>query len=217
MKLFSWVSILLLCSPSMVSGQGKVTFHKYLKLDKEVSQHRARFRHTVTTNGWNMQREWFDVVNNCLRSRKVFDRYNNPTGIWVLFESQCQNGDTLDFRAIRYTSPEEKLTIDSVEHKGLVLPTYELGERILFKHLSYSLDYPRIAYRNGIQGTVYVTFNVQIDGSLSDIEIIQGAHPYLDLEAFRVVSELPNGWNPATLNRKPIVKRMNLPIVFKLK
>ena len=51
--------------------------------------------------------------------------------------------------------------------------------------------YPTEAQENGIQGRVTVSFIVERDGSITNVEIAHSVAPSLDAEAIRVVSSMP--------------------------
>ncbi|MCL2737881.1 MAG: TonB family protein [Bacteroidales bacterium] len=78
------------------------------------------------------------------------------------------------------------------------------------------IKYPPDAEKIGIQGTVYLTFCIDTDGSLIDVQVLQGVHPDIDREAIRVVSSSPK-WTPGKKGDKPVKKRCYLPIHFHLR
>jgi|GEM_PF-3132800 len=65
-------------------------------------------------------------------------------------------------------------------------------------------------------GSVYITFIVEMDGTISNIKVLRGIRgaPLMDKEAIRVVSLLKS-WTPGMQNGKPVRVRYNLPIRFK--
>ncbi len=83
------------------------------------------------------------------------------------------------------------------------------------KYLSNNLKYPTQARRMGIEGTVYVVFVVNTDGSIQDVEILRGIGGGCDEEALRVVKNAPK-WEPGKQRGRPVRVRMRLPIRFKL-
>jgi len=83
------------------------------------------------------------------------------------------------------------------------------------KYLSNNLKYPTQARRMGIEGTVYVVFVVNTDGSIQDVEILRGIGGGCDEEAMRVVAAAPK-WEPGKQRGKPVRVKMRLPIRFKL-
>ena len=85
----------------------------------------------------------------------------------------------------------------------------------LNKWLSSHLRYPLMARENGIQGRVYVTFIVEKDGSISNVEVVRSADPVLDAEAVRVVKSMPR-WEPGMQREKAVRVKFTLPITFRL-
>jgi TonB family protein len=83
------------------------------------------------------------------------------------------------------------------------------------KYLSNHIIYPADAKINNIQGTVFVSFIVEVDGSLSDVKILRGLHNSLDTEAMRVVFQMPK-WSPATKNGQAERCSYMLPVRFTL-
>ena len=69
----------------------------------------------------------------------------------------------------------------------------------------------------GIQGTVYASFVVEKDGSVSSVKILRGISggPDLDAEAIRVLSEMPK-WTPGEQDGHPVRVGYTIPIQFKL-
>jgi len=95
------------------------------------------------------------------------------------------------------------------------MPTPPGGMEGWNKYLSQNLKYPTQARRMGIEGTVYVVFVVNTDGSIQDVEILRGIGGGCDEEAMRVVKAAPN-WEPGKQRGRPVRVKMRLPIRFKL-
>lgn len=83
------------------------------------------------------------------------------------------------------------------------------------KYLSNNLKYPTQARRMGIEGTVYVVFVVNTDGTIQDVDVLRGIGGGCDEEAIRVVKAAPK-WEPGKQRGRPVRVRMRLPIRFKL-
>jgi protein TonB len=92
---------------------------------------------------------------------------------------------------------------------------YPGGDAARQNFLRENLKYPAIARESGIQGTVYVTFVVERDGSLTDIKILRGIGGGCDEEAMRVVKMMPK-WAPGKQRGKPVRCQFNMPIKFTL-
>lgn len=78
------------------------------------------------------------------------------------------------------------------------------------------LVYPRVAVENGTSGTVYVTFVVETDGSITDIKLLKGIGDGCEQEAMRVVGIMPL-WEPGMDKNIPKRVQCNLPINFRIK
>ena len=73
----------------------------------------------------------------------------------------------------------------------------------------------KIAKEKGIQGTVYVTFVVDTDGSITDVRVLRGIGGGCDEEAVRVVQLMPK-WKPGYQDGKPVRVQFNMPLRFTL-
>lgn len=96
-----------------------------------------------------------------------------------------------------------------------VMPQYEGGMEAMMKFIQKKIRYPRVPRQLGIEGTVFVSFIVTGDGSVSDVRVIRGVHPDYDEEAVRVISMLPM-WKGGRHNGRPVSVKMVLPIKFNL-
>ncbi len=85
------------------------------------------------------------------------------------------------------------------------------------KWLGEHIVYPDDARQNNLQGTVYLSFIVEKNGSFSSIKIIKGIQGgrSLENEALRVVCDMPT-WTPGTQNGVPVKVQYTLPIHFTL-
>ena len=89
------------------------------------------------------------------------------------------------------------------------------GDLALAKFVRDNIVYPDSAIYYGEEGTVYVRFVVNKDGTLSDIAVLKSVGKYIDAEAIRVFSMMPK-WEPATLDGNRVTSRMTYPLKFSL-
>ena len=94
------------------------------------------------------------------------------------------------------------------------MPSFPGGLEELYKWIDSNVQYPAVAWENGIEGRVILKFIVEKDGSLSDSTVIHSVHPMVDREALRVVRQMPK-WNPGKRAGIPVRVRCCLPIKFK--
>ncbi|MFA6863646.1 MAG: energy transducer TonB [Dysgonamonadaceae bacterium] len=94
-------------------------------------------------------------------------------------------------------------------------PMFTGGSHEMNRFISRSLRYPREAAEKNIQGLVVYNFVVELDGSLSNFEIMHRAHPLLDAEALRIIKSMP-AWRPAVYKGENVRARQYVPMYFKL-
>ena len=94
-------------------------------------------------------------------------------------------------------------------------PSFPGGEKELLKFLQKNIEYPSLAKENNIQGTVPLTFVVNKDGSVSDVQIMRDIGGGCGKEAVRVVKSMPK-WVPGEANGHAVKVRFTLPVKFKL-
>jgi len=91
-------------------------------------------------------------------------------------------------------------------------PHFPGGNGALLYWFSENIHYPPVC--DNIQGRVVISFFVEPDGSLSDIELVRKVDPLLDEEALRVVKAMPK-WIPSKQNNIPIRAKITMPIEFR--
>ena len=96
------------------------------------------------------------------------------------------------------------------------MPEYPGGQAALFEYLSKNVKYPADAEKQKIEGRVLVTFVVNTDGSITDIEVVKKAFPSLDAEAVRVISGMPK-WTPGEQKGQKVRVKYTVPLNFRLK
>lgn len=94
-------------------------------------------------------------------------------------------------------------------------PEYPGGIDALYKYLVTNAHYPENARQHGIQGTVYITFIIERDGSISNVKVLRSPSDELSAEAVRLVKAMAR-WKPGKQNGKPVRVQFNLPINFSL-
>jgi periplasmic protein TonB len=98
------------------------------------------------------------------------------------------------------------------------MPAFPGKEGALQLFIQNNIIYPESAKEEGMQGIVYISFQINPDGSVSDEEIaksVPGA-PELTGEALRLISLMPN-WSPGKMDGKNTTVQMSLPLRFVIK
>ena len=145
---------------------------------------------------------------------------DHPVGIWTSwkeFENDSSKNIYVNNTSVGLVEnnveekSDSKIVFTVVEHQ----PEFEGGEIALKKYFAENLYYPMQAFRKNIQGTVFLTFVVNSDGSISDVKLLRGIDPECDAEAIRCVEKMPK-WIPGMQSGKAVNVQFNLPVKFNL-
>ncbi|MFD2785948.1 energy transducer TonB [Hymenobacter rubripertinctus] len=94
------------------------------------------------------------------------------------------------------------------------MPEFVGGNGALMSYLQRQMKYPPQALRAGVEGKVFISFTVNTDGTIDDVEVLKGLGYGTDEEASRVISKMP-AWKPGYQNHHAVPVRYTLPITFK--
>jgi protein TonB len=95
-----------------------------------------------------------------------------------------------------------------------VMPTFRGGDINRFREwVQKRTNYPQAAIDAKIRGTVFLTFIVEKDGTVSNVTVIKGVHPLIDDEAVKAISESPK-WTPGLQRGQPVRVRYQIPLSF---
>ena len=95
------------------------------------------------------------------------------------------------------------------------MPEFPGGEAELFRYLSRTIRYPRMAQEVGLEGVVIISFIVERDGSVSNVQVMRGIGGGCDEEALRAVKNMPN-WIPGRQGAQSVRVRYSVPVAFRL-
>lgn len=95
------------------------------------------------------------------------------------------------------------------------MPVFPGGD--IEKYLASKTNYPPEEAQLGVQGTVYASFIIEKDGSVSTVKLERGISNGRELneEALRVLSEMPK-WSPGKQDGHPVRIQYVIPIHFKI-
>lgn len=93
------------------------------------------------------------------------------------------------------------------------MPVYTYGEKELSDFIAHNIRYPREARQEGIEGRILCSFIVGSDGSISNIEVVEGSNKALNEEAVRILGLMPK-WIPGENNGEKVNVKCLLPIDF---
>jgi periplasmic protein TonB len=83
------------------------------------------------------------------------------------------------------------------------------------KWLAGNIIYPQDARMQNVQGTVYVSFIIEKNGSVSTAQVMRGVNKSLNDESLQVISKMPK-WNPGMQNGHTVRVQYMVPIRYTL-
>ena len=96
------------------------------------------------------------------------------------------------------------------------MPSFQGGDLSTFRSwVQGKLHYPQIAQENGISGRVVLSFVIEKDGTLTNIEVLQAPDRSLSEEAVRVLETSPK-WEPGMQSNKAVRVKYTLPVDFQI-
>lgn len=120
-----------------------------------------------------------------------------------------------EFTPIVFDEPEEEEDVQQIFVVVEDQPEFPGGEEARQRFLRDNLDYPQMAREAGIQGTVFLTFVIERDGSVTDIRVLRDIGGGCAEEAIRVVQMMPR-WTPGRQRGQPVRTQFTMPIRFTL-
>jgi protein TonB len=94
------------------------------------------------------------------------------------------------------------------------LPEFPGGINKFYNYVGKNFESPEINAAGNIR--IFVSFVVEKDGSMSDIQVKNNPGYELSKEAIRVLKSLKTRWSPGMIGSKPVRTAYNLPIIVKM-
>jgi len=194
------------CSISLqVSQDGGASWSSSLKSVKgDVGEKIVSGSHTIT---------WF-----------VLEEYNELRGDNIKFKVSASSGFTVKIgsqEGEEEEGPPEKgppveQVVEKIFTEAEVMPDFS-GKDGFQAYLKKNVRYPFAEKDQGKQGTVYISFVVEKDGTIANVKAakeVAGA-PGFTKEAIRVISLMPK-WTPGMMNGHPVRIEITQPVKFTL-
>jgi protein TonB len=166
------------------------------------------------TQGGGAENRTVNVVDNTTKKTNVFSRFG---GVGL-------GGDDEDF----FGFPEEpNFSVDTTTVKkkknnnfktfAQFMPEFPGGVSELYAFLQDNIYYPERMKDLGIEGTVYVSFVIEEDGSISRVSVERGIENGGELNkiAVKAIQKMPN-WIPGRSGNTSVAVKQTIPIQFSL-
>jgi protein TonB len=158
-----------------------------------------------------------DVKPDELVSNEVIPTQEELTGKNPGIETVEGNINGIDpiVETIELTETNNEVT-ETIYTWAEEMPKFPGGDSELMKFFSQNLVYPEIAKRAGVEGKVILSFIVDKNGNIVDVKVAKSIGAGCDEEAMRVL-KIMSRWIPGKQNGNPVLTRINIPVVFKLR
>lgn len=152
--------------------------------------------------------------NNLLHGVSVYIVNGNDSGF---VEREYSNGILINSVAKLYTKKKEVQKGVDKQDSTVVFsdPEFPGGDEARMVFLKNNLHYPVEARENGISGTVYAQFEVEIDGSILNPIITRDIGGGCGEEVLRIIKLMPR-WIPGKQSGKQVMTQFTLPVMFVL-
>jgi periplasmic protein TonB len=97
-----------------------------------------------------------------------------------------------------------------------IQPEYPNGLVMLYKYLGQNIKYPQNCRDNGIEGTLYIGFIIEKDGSITNVVCKRGhfCEDYTK-NTIELIQAMPK-WKPGLIKGKPVRVSYTIPIKIHL-
>ncbi|RYF69295.1 MAG: energy transducer TonB, partial [Cytophagaceae bacterium] len=177
----------------IIAGVGRVTYHTRVQSTDDIDQTKVLLEEGAYQNGYK-QGVWRGQYED--GSYGYEEQYEK--GI-------CQTGKawSVGGAATQYTVVQQP-------------PEFVGGMQALGQFLSQNLQYPQEAVRARAQGKVFVSFVINADGAVENVQVLKGMGYGADEEAVRVVKKTNGHWKPGVQRGQKVKVKYNLPINFNI-
>lgn len=95
-----------------------------------------------------------------------------------------------------------------------VFPSFPGSDSSFRQYLKNKINYPQSAIENNIVGKVFVSFIVEKDGSISEIETLKGLGYGCDETVKEAIRQMPS-WSPGKIKGNNVRVKIVIPVEFK--
>jgi protein TonB len=96
------------------------------------------------------------------------------------------------------------------------MPTFQGKDGNYFRnYIAERVKFPEDAINNSISGKVYISFVIDKDGSVTDVEVLRGVHEVVDNAVVKVIKNSPR-WEPGINEGNYVRVKYAIAIAFEL-
>ena len=152
------------------------------------------------------------MENQKTKSFTFFRNINLLIILLAIFTSACNMSSSDQSTQDNVDSSND---LKKSEGKVEKVPGFPGGKEKMMEFIQSNLVYPVEAKNAGIEGTVFVQFDINDDGVLENEQVIKGIGHGCDKAALDVIKSMPK-WNAAQVDGKKKKVKISVPIKFEL-
>ena len=127
---------------------------------------------------------------------------------------QVVTNDTKITTEVDFAEFDENTAV--LQQVEVTMPSFQGGDLNTFRNWGQqNVKFPQIALENGIQGRVVLSFVIEKDGRLTNIQVLQTPDRSLSEEAIRVLNKSPK-WSPGKQRNQAVRVKYTLPVDFRV-
>lgn len=165
----------------------------------------------------NLLKRRIMMLNTQSQNRFSYTRYFVliPILAAALILNACTDEQTDPPLPLEESSQSQKIEGSDIYSMVNEMPEYPGGQSAMMTFLGENIVYPQSCKDEGIEGTVYVSFVIDSEGKVVDIQVVRSPDDRLSANASEVVGKMPN-WTPGKHDGKPVKVQYSLPIKYQL-
>ncbi len=135
--------------------------------------------------------------------------------IEIEHEEEDEDPDTVEYVEPVFEEPEEEV-VDDKTYNFFDLgekPVFPGGEGALHAYVREHFKFPHRDREEENYGTIFVSFTIMKDGSVSNVKILRGINDRLNNETIRVIKSLPK-WKPGKNAGSPVKVSFTMPVML---
>ncbi len=189
----------------------KITYFSDAYLQNVVPKEQAKYLQKVSLTDSVTTFEVENLISKRTIS-KVSVKHDKPTGFWEVVNAA---GETVeyDFDKLVYADENEQH-----QSYGMLVdqrPIYK-DTMSLMSYVSLNLNFPFDDSDAGKTGKINARFKIKTDGEAEFMYFLEGVHPFLDYEVYRLIEKLDKWETVASLNGQAVEYYVTLPIIYKI-
>lgn len=124
--------------------------------------------------------------------------------------------DVFDIVEVVPQVKDEQIEDETIFLRAETMPSFQGGDINAFRvWVLQNVRFPQLALENGVKGRVVLSFVIDKDGRLTNIEVLQSPDRTLSEEAVRVLNGSPK-WSPGKQRNQVVRVKYTLPVDFRM-